>query len=153
MDTVILGGPALALSPSDTRYYTIINCDGAKQIATVAIDVPAKTRTLIINDPENREENVAAISRLLLATIDAYRHIPIIAYDTNGILISYMFNGTVESKHPDIVKAWTTLNFELELTSENSNGVTNKVRFVGTNIQGIKQIAKASAVTFKITRK
>lgn len=152
MDTVILGGPTLALSPSDTRYYTIINCDGAKQIATIAIDVPAKTRTLIINDPDNAEENVAAIMRLLLATIDAFSHIPIICRDTQGIVFAYMLNGTMDSKQQDIVKAWTKLNFELELTNE-AKGTGNKVRFVGTNIQGIKQIAKASAVTLKITRK
>jgi hypothetical protein len=152
MNTMILGGPVLALVSESMRFYTVINTEDAKQIATVVVDVENQKRKLIIHNPDSSEKNVAGVMNLLINTIDNYRHIPIVAHDSQGITFAYMLNATMDSKEPTIAKAWTKLGFELELVND-AKDVRNRVRFVGTNIQGIKQIAKASSVTLTISRK
>jgi hypothetical protein len=152
METVILGGPSLALtSGNNKRYYTVINAETTRSLAAIEIDVAAKRRSLIIHEPSSNEDSVAAILHLIM-TVLQNKFVPVTASDSNGILFAYMLNGTMESKDPTIVKAWTSLTFELELVSEDGD-LANRVRFSGTNIQGVKNIAKASSVTFTISAK
>lgn len=150
METVILGGPSLALTSNNRkRYYSIINIETTRSLAAIQVDVDAKRRTLFVHEPKSDEGTIAAVLKLAMAVL-ADRGLPIIIEDSQAILFAYMLNATMDSKDATIVKAWTSLNFELELVNEESH---NRVRFSGTNIQGVKNIAKASSVTFTISAK
>lgn len=154
MKTVILGGPVLATAPTASRYYTIIDTDTRKQIATVEVNqATPRARTLFVQTPDSGEDVATAIMRLLLAVITQDRSTPIVANDTHAVLLAYALSGSIQSANEDIVKGWTSLNFEIEMVNEMSTGKTNAVRFVGANIVGIKAITKASSVTFVITAK
>lgn len=154
MKTVILGGPSLALDTSiKTRHYSIIDLEDYTQVASIVVDTAARTRKLLIHRADQTEENTAAVCRLLKAvSVNSYE-IPITADDGHAVSLAYLMSGNVASHDPDIVAAWTTLNFELELVNLQRDGSTNKIRFLGANIAGIKEISKASEVTFKITPK
>lgn len=152
METIILGGPALALTAGNNkRYYSIINTETTRSLAAIEIDVNAKRRSLFIHEPTGSEEIVSAVLRLVMSVM-TNSDLPVTLADAQGIVFAYMLNGTMESKDPAIVKAWTSLNFELELVND-TGGKANRVRFSGTNIQGVKNIAKASSVTFTISTK
>lgn len=152
MKTVILGGPALALDNSiKTRHYTIIDVDSLAQIASIVSDTEAKTRKLIIHSSIQTEEHAAAVCKLLKSVAPNY--VPITAEDSHGVTLAYLLSSNVASNDPDIISAWTSLNFELEISSVQRDGSTNKIRFTGANIGGIKQIANASVVKFTVTEK
>lgn len=154
MNTVILGGPALALDTSiKTRHYTIIDADDATQIASLIVDVEAKTRNLIIHKSDYSEEATAAVCRFVKASYPTYGSIPFTADDGSAVSLVYMLSNNVASNDPDIVSAWTSFNFEIEMRSENKDGSVSKIRFLGANIKGIKDVSTATSITFTITRK
>jgi hypothetical protein len=154
MKTVILGGPALALDNSiQTRHYTIVDTADSTQIASIVINLANKTRNLIIHRHDQTEEVTAAVCRLLKSIAPNYVSIPITADDSNAVSLAYLLSGNVASSDPDIVAAWTSLNFVLEMSNTSSDGVTNQIRFTGANMAGIKNISTASTVTLTITPK
>jgi hypothetical protein len=154
MQTVILGGPALALDNSiKTRHYTIIDTSDATQVASIVIDIESKTRSLVIHKSDPSEENTAAVCRLLKSVAPNYVSIPIRADDGNAVALAYMLSGNIKSSDTDIVAAWTSLNFELEMVNQKNDGTVNKIRFVGANMKGIKNIATATSITLTITPK
>jgi hypothetical protein len=154
MKTVILGGPVLALDNSiQTRHYTVINPEDGTQLASLIIDVEAKTRTLIIHQADYSEDSTAAICKFIKATSPTYNTIPMTADDGNAISLAYMLSNNVASTNTDIVAAWTSFNFELEMRSQNADGSVSKIRFLGANMKGIKNIATATSVTLTITKK
>ncbi len=153
MQTVILGGPALALDNSvKTRHYSVINAEDATQFASVTIDVAAKTRTLVIHKTDCTEEATAVVCRFLKIVAQNIA-LPITAQDANAVAFVYMLNSNVSSNNPDIVAAWTSFTFELEMRSQQKDGTINRLRFLGANIKGIKDIASASGITLTITPK
>jgi hypothetical protein len=154
MKTVILGGPALALDNSiQTRHYTVINPEDGAQIASIIIDVDAKTRTLIIHQADYSEDVTAAVCKFIKSASASYNSIPITADDGNAVSLAYMLSNNVSSANTDIVSAWTSFNFELEMRSQNKDGSVSKIRFLGANMKGIKNIATATSVTLTITQK
>lgn len=154
MNTVILGGPALALDNSvKTRHYTIISTDDLKQIASIVVDMDKKVRSLFIHCADQTEEITSAVCKLLRMVALNHETIPITANDMQGISLAYLLSGNVASSDPDIVAAWTSLDFELTLTNSTPDGVRNSVRFSGANMAGIKKIAKASNVTLTAKKK
>jgi hypothetical protein len=154
MNTVILGGPALALDNSiKTRHYTIIDSDDGEQLASLIIDVDAKTQALIIHQTDYSEDATAALCRFLKACSPTYSSIPITADDGNAVSLAYMLSNNVASSNPAIVYAWTSFNFELEMRSENKDGTVTKIRFLGANMKGIKNISTATSITLTITHK
>lgn len=154
MKTVILGGPALALDNSiQTRHYTVINVEDATQVASLVIDVDAKTRSLILHTSDNSEDTTAAVANFIKTFAFTYSSIPITADDGNAVAFAYMLNSNVASNNADIVALWTKFNFELEMRSQNKDGTVSKIRFTGTNISGIKDIATATSITLTITQK
>lgn len=135
-----------------TRHYSIIDIEDSTQIASIMIDVAAQTRKLLIHRSDQNEANTAAVCRLLKA-VTQNSSIPVTADDGHAVALAFLLSGNVASHDPDIVAAWTTLNLELELVNLQRDGSTNKIRFLGANVAGIKDIAKASEVTFTITSK
>lgn len=154
MKTVILGGPALALDNSiKTRHYTIIDTEDAAQIASLTIDVEAKTRALTIHKSDNSEASTAAVCRFLKAVFPTYGSIPFTADDGNAVALAYMLNNNISSSNPDIVSAWTSFEFALEMRNESKDGTVTKVRFTGANMRGIKDISTATAITLTVTQR
>lgn len=154
MKTVILGGPALALDNSiPTRHYTVIDVEDATQIASLVIDVDAKTRNLIIHKSDYSEEATSAVCKFLKSVFPTYGSIPFTADDGNAVSLAYMLSNNVASNDTSIVSAWTSFNFELEMRSQNKDGSTTKVRFLGANMKGIKDISTATSITLTVTQK
>jgi hypothetical protein len=154
MKTVILGGPALALDNSiQTRHYTLIDVDDSTQIASLAIDVDAKTRTLYIHKSDYSEDATAAVCKFLKSVFPTYGSIPFTADDGNAVSLAYMLSNNVASNNPSIVAAWTSFNFEIEMRSQNKDGTVSKIRFLGANMKGIKDISTASSITLTVTAK
>jgi hypothetical protein len=158
MKTVILGGPALALDNSiRTRHYTIVDIEDSVQIATIVFDIDAKTRNLIIHRTGSSEgpseEITSAVCRLMKAVAPNYVSVPITADDSNAVALAFLLSGNVTSSDPDIVAAWTSLNFELEMSHTQRDGTTNKLRFTGANIRGMKDISTADTITLTVTPK
>jgi hypothetical protein len=154
MKTVILGGPALALDNSiKTRHYTVIDADESTQIASLVIDVDAKTRSLIMHTADNSEEMTAIVAKFIKSSDFTYSSLPITADDANAVALTFMLNNNVASNNADIVALWTKYNFELEMRSANKDGSETKIRFTGANMKGIKDIATATSITLTITAK
>jgi hypothetical protein len=154
MKTVILGGPALALDNSiPTRHYTIIDVEDGSQLASLIIDVDAKTRNLIIHKSDYSEAATSAVCKFMKSVFPTYASIPFTADDGNAVALTYMLSNNIESNDPAIVSAWTSFNFEIEMRSQNKDGTTTKIRFLGANMKGIKNIATATNITFTVTAK
>jgi hypothetical protein len=154
MKTVILGGPALALDNSiPTRHYSIIDIEDSSQIASLAIDVDAKTRSLTIHKSDYSEAATSAVCKFLKSVFPTYGSIPFTADDGNAVSLAYMLSNNIESSDAAIVAAWTSFNFEIEMRSQNKDGTTTKIRFLGANMKGIKDISTATSITFTITAK
>jgi hypothetical protein len=154
MKTVILGGPALALDNSiQTRHYTIIDVEDGTQIASLIIDVDAKTRNLVIHKSDYSEAATSAVCKFLKSVFPTYGSIPFIADDGNAVSLAYMLSNNVSSSDPSIVSAWTSFNFEIEMRSQNKDGSVSKIRFLGANMKGIKDISTATSITLTVTQK
>lgn len=155
MKTVILGGPTLALDTAiKTRHYTIIDVETSRQISSVIVDRDKKTHTLLIHSADQTEENTAAVCRLMKSvSLCLDPTIPLVANDTHAVSLAYLLSGNVASNDPDIIAAWTSLDFTLEMSNTQRDGTTNRVRFTGANIVGIKKISTASTVSLTISQK
>jgi hypothetical protein len=154
MKPVILGGPALSLDPSiQTRHYTLIDSDDSTQIVSLAIDVEAKTRTLYLHKSDYSEASTSAVCKFLKAVFPTYGSIPFTADDGNAVALAYMLSNNVASNDPSIVSAWTSFNFEIEMRSQNKDGSVSKIRFLGANMKGIKDISTATSITLTVTAK
>jgi fructose-specific phosphotransferase system IIC component len=154
MQTVILGGPALALDNSImTRHYTISDVEDATQIASLVIDVEAKTRSLLIHKSDYSEEATSAVCKFIKSVFPTYGSVPFTADDGNAVCLAYMLSNNVSSNDPAIVSAWTSFNFEIEMRSQNKDGSVSKIRFLGANMKGIKDIATATSITLTVTAK
>lgn len=156
MNYVILAGPALAVDPNVSRFYSVVALQGTyAQLATIEVGAKSKDLTLRINTGYGEEDSMSAIMSLVTQVIKQYNGQTIKAFDTNAICLATGLNAFMASSDENIVKAWTGLNFAVEATQESSitNAKATSVRFAGTNISGIKVISSASSVTFTISAK
>jgi hypothetical protein len=101
MKTVILGGPALALDNSiPTRHYTIIDVEDGSQIASLIIDVDAKTRNLIIHKSDYSEAATSAVCKFMKSVFPTYASIPFTADDGNAVALTYMLKAMIRPLCP-----------------------------------------------------
>jgi hypothetical protein len=155
MNHVILAGPALAVDPNVSRFYSVVALRNTfPQLASIEVS-KTKELTLRINTGYGEEECMSAIMAMVVQVVKQYSGQTIKASGTDAICLATGLNAFVASTDANIVKAWTTLNFAVEAVQESTiaNAKATSVRFVGTNISGLKAITSATTVTFSISAK
>lgn len=152
MNSIIMAGPMLTADPSSSRFYSVLTLNEAAQLATVEINMTTQTNTLRISRANNTD--VGPILAFLVQVAKQYKGQSIVAKDEHAVTFVMALTNTIASTDPQIVEGWTKLNFTVEATQASTSDLkSNSVRFVGTNIQGLKAISSASAITFTITAK
>jgi hypothetical protein len=155
MTYITLSGPASAVSPADTRYLALFNTASNSLVATIQTTPNTKTPVLALNSALTADADLVALMSLIQAFLKQNKGQTLTASDNDGVTLSMAMGAKAASTDPTLVSAWTNLNFAVEVvaTTPTVTGRSNKVRFTGMNIAGIKAIASASAVTFTISAK
>ncbi len=152
MSHVILSGPALATEPNASTYYIVLDTTSINRpLASIEVNTTNKTKLLTLHT-SYLEIDLPAIMCLVSAVLKQYKGTSIVATDSTGLVLAMALTAAQASTDPAIVAAWTKLNFVIEASSDDAPTV-NKVRFVGTNIAGIKALSASSSITFTISSK
>jgi hypothetical protein len=148
MSYTILVGPTLALNPKQSRIYSVVD-DTFNQLATIEVTA-ARTLILRISDIQP----IDGILYFVTVLAKQFKNQTIIATDEDAVTLVAALSDTVGSSDEIAVTAWTNLNFEVTAVRDtNSVSPAATVRFVGTNIAGLKQIVSASSIKMTITAK
>jgi hypothetical protein len=156
---VILSGPALATAVQNsavtqpTKYLSLLNvsASGLPQVGTLVAPASLMSKKLVIGTLKN-EGDLGALLSFVQAVLLQYKGHQVIATDADALVLAIALSNEMESTDPAIIEAWTKLTFVVEAQSSNATS-SNNIRFVGTNITGIKALSAADSVTFTITAK
>lgn len=157
---VILSGPALATAVQNsavtqpTKYLSLVNvsASGLPTVGTLMAPASLMSKKLVIGTLKN-DGDLPALMSFLQTVLLQYKGHQVIATDADALVLAIALSNAVDSTDPSIVDAWTKLTFVVEAQSSNATTSTNSIRFVGTNIVGIKALSAADSVTFTITAK
>lgn len=156
MNYSILAGPALAVDPSSSRYYALMNTDNASFVGSLEVNRTTKVYVLSLNSNLQSTDDLGALLAFVTAIAKQYKGQNIVATGNAALVLALALASNVTSTQTQIVQGWTSLNFTLEAVADST--MTNaqspvKVRFTGANLQGIKNITNASSVTLTISAK
>jgi hypothetical protein len=152
----ILAGPALAIEPSSSRYYALMNTEIASFVGSVEVNKASKVYLLSLNSSLQSADDLGALLSFLTALAKQHKGENITATGNAALVLAIALANNVASTNTQIVQGWTSLNFVLEAVADST--VTGahtpvKVRFTGSTLQGIKQITNASSITLTINAK
>lgn len=156
MNYSILAGPALAVDPSSSRYYALMNTDDASFVGSLEVNRKTNVYVLSLNSTLQSADDLGALLAFLVAIAKQYKGQNIVATGNAALVLSMALAASVASTQAQIVQGWTSLNFTLEAVADStitSAQTPVKVRFTGANLQGIKNITNASAITLTISAK
>lgn len=148
MSYVILAGPALATVSTDSRYFGCFDVDQRKVLALV--EVNNKNQAKVLQLFSTLDTDLPAILTFLTAILKQYKGTSITVANETAICLALAISKTTTSDDPTLVAAWTALDYVIEAVSPTSS---NRVRFLGTGLAGVKQIVAASSVTLTISAK
>jgi hypothetical protein len=152
----ILAGPALAIDPSSSRYYALMNTDTASFVGSVEVNKSTKVYVLSLNNNLQESDDLGALLSFLGAIAKQYKGQNIIATGNAALVLAMALSNNVASTNPQIVQGWTSLSFTLEAVADSAfTGAQTqvKVRFTGTNLSGVKALSSANKITLTITAK
>ena len=152
----ILAGPALAIDPSSSRFYALMNTDTASCVGSVEVNKKTKVYVLSLNSNLQSTDDLGNLLSFISALAKQYKGESIIATGNAALVLSIALSNNVASTHAQIVQGWTSLNFLLEAVADSTmTGAQTpvRVRFTGTNLQGIKNITNASSIKLTVSAK
>jgi len=152
----ILAGPALAIDPSSSRFYALMNTDTASFVGSVEVNKKTKVYVLSLNSNLQSTDDLGNLLSFISALAKQYKGESIIATGNAALVLSIALSNNVASTHAQIVQGWTSLNFLLEAVADSTmTGAQTpvRVRFTGTNLQGIKNITNASSIKLTVSAK
>lgn len=152
----ILAGPALAIDPSSSRYYALMNTDTASFVGSVEVNKKTKVYVLSLNSNLQSTDDLGNLLSFISALAKQYKGESIIATGNAALVLSIALSNNVASTNAQIVQGWTSLNFLLEAVADSTmTGAQTpvRVRFTGTNLQGIKSITNASSIKLTVSAK
>ena len=152
----ILAGPALAIDPSSSRFYALMNTDTASFVGSVEVNKKTKVYVLSLNSNLQSTDDLGNLLSFISALAKQYKGESIIATGNAALVLSIALSNNVASTHAQIVQGWTSLNFLLEAVADSTmTGAQTpvRVRFTGTNLQGIKNIQNASSIKLTVSAK
>jgi hypothetical protein len=155
MNTVILSGPASAISKSDAKYMALMDTDTRNLVCTV-MWAPNINRNLQLklNNNLGRIDVFAAAITFLSSVLKQHKDVPVLAIDGDALVLALALGAGYLSTNTELTELMAGMSFVVEASVANANGVTsNSVRFVGMNIQGIKQLATATDLVLTVTMK
>jgi hypothetical protein len=156
MNYSILSGPALAISPSSSRYYALMNTDDHSFIGSLEVNKSTQVYALHLNSDLKSADDLGSLMSFLVALAKQYKGQEITVTDSDAVVLAMALSANVASTDSQIVAGWTSLEFTLDAVSSAVQAGINtpvRLRFVGTSLQGIKQITTASNITLSIKAK